>query len=456
MEKNSDRKANQNISGNEIYEKNNTVSFMTLGCKTNQYETDALMDLFYNHRFEIVEFDDYADVYVINTCTVTNVGDQKSRQMIRRAKKNNPDAIVVVVGCYAQISPEEVSAIQGVDIIVGTDARGDIIKYIEDYQNGLTEKPYVIVNDIMKIKQFEELTLKHIKEHTRAFIKIQEGCNQFCSYCIIPYARGQVRSRSLENIITEISELALQGYKEFVLTGIHIGSYGLDFKNIALIDLLEAIQKIEGVERIRLGSIEPRLITSTFIERLKPLDKVCDHFHLSLQSGSDTVLKRMNRKYCTTEYMQAVTALRQVYSTPSITTDIIVGFPGETDEEFKETFDFVKQIQFSEIHVFKFSKRESTPAAKMPKQIDGEVKKKRSEALIALGATLESEYRSSYIGKSLEVLFETYKSGKWIGHTTNYIKVVVPDRPELDLIKKICKVSIETLDSHQLIGKIIS
>lgn len=432
------------------------VAFVTLGCKTNQYETDALMDLFYNHRYEIVDFDEYADVYIVNTCTVTNVGDQKSRQMIRRAKKNNPDAIVVVIGCYAQISPEEVSAIQDVDIVIGTDARGDIIKYIDDYQEGLTEKPYVIVKDIMKIKQFEELTLKHIKEHTRAFIKIQEGCNQFCSYCIIPYARGQVRSRSLENIVNEISELTLQGYKEFVLTGIHIGSYGLDLENIALIDLLESIHKIEGVKRIRLGSIEPRLITSTFINRLEPLNKVCDHFHLSMQSGSDPVLKRMNRKYNTTEYEKAVTALRQIYKNPSITTDIIVGFPGETDEEFKETLNFVERIHFSEIHVFKFSKREGTPAAKMAEQIHGDVKKKRSEALIALGLTLENEYRHHYIGKSLEVLFEEYKVGNWIGHTTNYIKVAVPGEAHLNLVKQICTVNIEVLEDHQLIGKIIS
>ncbi|GAU77465.1 tRNA (N(6)-L-threonylcarbamoyladenosine(37)-C(2))-methylthiotransferase MtaB [Fusibacter sp. 3D3] len=432
------------------------VAFVTLGCKTNQYETDALMDLFYNHRFEIVDFDEYADVYIINTCTVTNVGDQKSRQMIRRAKKNNAEAIVVVIGCYAQISPDEVSAIEEVDIVIGTDARGDIIKYIEDYQKGLTEKPYVIVKDIMKIKQFEELTVKHIKEHTRAFIKIQEGCNQFCSYCIIPYARGQVRSRSLENIVNEMTALTLEGYKEFVLTGIHIGSYGLDLENIQLIDLLEAIHKIQGVKRIRLGSIEPRLITNTFVERLKPLNKICDHFHLSMQSGSNMVLQRMNRKYNTAEYEQAVIALRQIYKKPSITTDIIVGFPGETDEAFKETLNFVDRIQFSEIHVFKFSKREGTPAATMSDQIHGDVKKKRSEALIALGESLEKAYRQSYVDTCLEVLFESYKAGYWIGHTTNYIKVAVLGEVSQNLIKQIHTVRIEAYENHQLMGKIIS
>ena len=431
------------------------VAFATLGCKTNQYETDALMDLFYNHRFEIVDFEEFANVYIINTCTVTNVGDKKSRQMIRRAKKNNPDAIVVVIGCYAQISPDEVSAIEDVDIVIGTDARGGIIKYIEDYQNGLTDKPYVIVKDIMKIKQFEELTVKHIKEHTRAFIKIQEGCNQFCSYCIIPYARGQVRSRSLDNIVSEISELVKQGYKEFVLTGIHIGSYGLDLESIGLIDLMEAIHRIEGLERIRLGSIEPRLITASFVERLSKLDKVCDHFHLSMQSGSDSVLKRMNRKYTSDEYDKAVQALRQVYKNPSITTDIIVGFPGETDAEFDETYKFVEHIHFSEIHVFKFSKREGTPAAKMKDQVSGDVKKLRSEKLIQLGNQMTLDYLETYKGEILNVLFEEFKDGNWVGHTTNYIKVLVKGDAHQNLIKQIYNCEITGLDGHELIGKII-
>ena len=324
----------------------NKVAFVTLGCKTNQYETDALMDIFYKNRYEVVDFDDFSDVYVINTCTVTNVSDKKSRQMIRRAKKSNPDGLVVVVGCYAQISPDEVSAIEDVDIVIGTDSRSAIISYIEDYKAGLTDKPYVIVEDIMKIKVFEEMSISSITTHTRAFIKIQEGCNQYCTYCIIPYARGHVRSRSLQHILDEIEALTHKGYVEFVLTGIHIGSYGLDLDGVSVIDLLEAIQKLEGVQRIRLGSVEPRLISEDFINRIQPLDKLCDHFHLSLQSGSDTVLKRMNRKYSTEAFSIAVDRLRGLYGKPSLTTDIIVGFPGETDAEFEETMAFVRHIKF--------------------------------------------------------------------------------------------------------------
>jgi MiaB-like tRNA modifying enzyme len=403
----------------------NKVAFVTLGCKTNQYETDALMDIFYKNRYELVDFDDYANVYVINTCTVTSISDKKSRQMIRRAKKNNPNSIVVAVGCYAQISPDEVSAIEDVDIVIGTDARSGIIDYIEDYKSGTTSKPYVIVEDIMNIKVFEEMTISNITTHTRAFIKIQEGCNQFCSYCIIPYARGRVRSRELTHIIDEIRALTEKGYKEFVLTGIHIGSYGLDLDHIKLIDLLEAIQLIEGVVRIRLGSVEPRLITDEFIGRIKPLHKLCDHFHLSLQSGSDTVLKRMNRKYTSAEYLTAVDKLRSIYSSPSITTDIIVGFPGETDLEFNETLDFVSQVKFSEIHVFQFSKREGTPAAEMSGQVESYIKKQRSEALIALAHQLGDDYKNSFVGSELEILLEDQKEKQYLGHSKNYLNIIV-------------------------------
>lgn len=405
----------------------NKVAFVTLGCKTNQYETDALMDIFYKNRYEVVDFDDFSDVYVINTCTVTNVSDKKSRQMIRRAKKSNPNGIVVVVGCYAQISPDEVSAIEDVDIVIGTDSRGSIISFIDDYVSGKTEKPYVIVEDIMKIKVFEEMSVSNITTHTRAFIKIQEGCNQYCTYCIIPYARGRVRSRSLEHVVSEIQGLTQKGYKEFVLTGIHIGSYGLDLENTSLIDLLESIQKIEGVVRIRLGSVEPRLIDDAFIDRIKPLDKLCDHFHLSLQSGSDSVLKRMNRKYSAAQYDEAVQRLRSVYANPSLTTDIIVGFPGETDSEFEETLAFVDKIGFSEVHVFQFSKREGTPAATMPDQVDQSVKKNRSERLIALAASSSDEYQKAFVGERMAVLIEEKKGETVIGHTSNYLKVFVED-----------------------------
>ena len=403
----------------------NKVAFVTLGCKTNQYETDALMDIFYKNRFEVVDFDDYANIYVINTCTVTSISDKKSRQMIRRAKKNNPESIVVAVGCYAQISPDEVSAIEDVDIVIGTDARSSIISYIEEYQAGTTAKPFVIVEDIMKIKVFEEMTISNITTHTRAFIKIQEGCNQFCTYCIIPYARGRVRSRELVHIIDEIKLLTQKGYKEFVLTGIHIGSYGLDLDNIKLIDLLEEIQLIDGVVRVRLGSVEPRLITDEFITRIKPLDKLCDHFHLSLQSGSDTVLKRMNRKYTSDEFYSAVLKLREIYENPSITTDIIVGFPGETDLEFTQTMEFVNKVKFSEIHVFQFSKREGTPAAVMTDQVDNLVKKSRSEQLISLAHDLSEAYKQAFLSNNLEILIEEQKDNNFFGHSKNYLSIII-------------------------------
>jgi len=433
----------------------NKVAFVTLGCKTNQYETDALMDIFYKNRYEVVDFDDFSDVYVINTCTVTNVSDKKSRQMIRRAKKSNPDGIVIVVGCYAQISPDEVSAIEEVDIVIGTDSRSDIMTYITDYIAGKTARPYVIVDDIMKIKVFEEMSVGHITTHTRAFIKIQEGCNQFCTYCIIPYARGQVRSRTLTHVTDEIKALTLKGYREFVLTGIHIGSYGLDLQDVSLIDLLEAIQLIDGVERIRLGSVEPRLITDAFIERIKPLDKICDHFHLSLQSGSDTVLRRMNRKYTAEQFLQAVTRLRTLYKAPSLTTDIIVGFPGETDSEFEETMTFVKKVKFSEIHVFQFSKREGTPAAKMSDQIELNIKKNRSEKLIALASVLGNNYKHQFVGQIFDILMEERKGTESIGHSTNYLKISVEDPETVAKQGNVYKVIIKEILSEKIIGQFV-
>ncbi len=431
----------------------NKVAFVTLGCKTNQYETDALMDIFYKNRYEVVDFDDFSDVYVINTCTVTNVSDKKSRQMIRRAKKSNPDGLVVVVGCYAQISPEEVSAIKDVDIVVGTNSRNAIITYIEAYQAGHTDKPYVIVEDIMAIKVFEEMSVSSITTHTRAFIKIQEGCNQYCTYCIIPYARGHVRSRSPEHILNEIEGLTLKGYVEFVLTGIHIGSYGLDLEGINVIDLLEAIQKLEGVKRIRLGSVEPRLITDDFINRIRPLDKLCDHFHLSLQSGSDSVLKRMNRKYSAEAFSLAVDRLRKLYGKPSLTTDIIVGFPGETDAEFEETMAFVRHIRFSEIHVFQFSKREGTPAALMQDQVDSVIKKRRSEQLITLAHQLGQDYKKSFIDEKVELLIEERKGIEFIGHSKNYLKLCVLD-PEKTINQGECyAVIVKEVENEKIIAQ---
>lgn len=431
----------------------NKVAFVTLGCKTNQYETDALMDIFYKNRYEVVDFDDFSDIYVINTCTVTNVSDKKSRQMIRRAKKNNPEGIVVVVGCYAQISPDEVSAIEDVDIVIGTDSRSGIISYIDEYISGGTEKPYVIVEDIMKINVFEEMRVSNITTHTRAFIKIQEGCNQYCTYCIIPYARGRVRSRALEHVVSEIEGLTGKGYKEFVLTGIHIGSYGLDLDGVGLIDLLESIQQIEGVTRIRLGSVEPRLIDDVFIERIKPLSKLCDHFHLSLQSGSDSVLKRMNRKYTAYDYYEAVKKLRSVYANPSLTTDIIVGFPGETETEFEETMAFVNKVGFSEIHVFQFSKREGTPAATMPDQVEQTIKKKRSELLMALANESTDAYQKAFVGQRMAVLIEEKKADTLIGHTTNYLRVVIEDAENKGVQGVLHDVVITEVSSEKIIAQ---
>lgn len=432
----------------------NRVAFATLGCKTNQYETDALMDLFFKNRYEIVSFDDLADIYIINTCTVTHVGDKKSRQMIRRAKKNNPDSIVVVMGCYAQISTEEVSEIQEVDIVVGTDARAKILDYIQDYIKGKHRKPYVIVDDIMNINVFENMNLDSVATHTRAFVKIQEGCNQYCSYCIIPYARGHVRSRSPEDVVNEIVRLTDKGYKEFVLTGIHIGSYGLDLENIGLMNLVESIHEVGGVERIRLGSIEPRLIDDSFADRIKNLPKICDHFHLSLQSGSDTVLQRMNRKYTTEQFETAVKKLRAIYSNPSITTDIIVGFPGETNEEFNETYEFLQKIHFSEMHIFPFSKREGTPAATMSDQIPAQTKKKRAEILSELESTCRIDYINQFEDQVSEVLVEELKNGLYIGHTKNYLKVHLKSDEPLKL-GEIYAIRLKKIASNQLFGEFI-
>lgn len=432
------------------YNRNKVIAEYTLGCKTNQYETDAIMNLFYKEDYKSVAFDELADIYLVNTCTVTSVGNKKSRQMIRRAKKNNPNAIVIVMGCYAQVSTEEVAALEEVDIIIGTNARSQMLYYLERYIMLDLKSPVIHVDDIMKVTEFEDLTLGTELKNTRAFIKIQEGCNQFCSYCIIPYARGRVRSRDFNNILTEIQHLTESGYAEFVLTGIHIGSYGIDI-NHTLIELLESINEIEGVKRIRLGSIEPRLIDETFCNRLKPLKKVCDHFHLSLQSGSDTVLKRMNRKYTTEDFENAVKRLRTIYDSPAITTDIIVGFPGESEAEFMETLKFVETIKFSEIHVFPYSIREGTKAATMKDQIPMPVKKSRSEVLIQKAGELNEQYMRTFIGKVQEIVVEEIDGNIAVGHSTNYLKVSWPLEGH-ERLGSFCKVTLITLENGQLVG----
>lgn len=432
------------------YGRHKVVATLTLGCKTNQYETDAILNLFYKEGYQSVDFHEAADIYLVNTCTVTAVGNKKSRQMIRRAKKINPNAIVIVMGCYAQVSTDEVATLEEVDIIVGTNARAQMLYYLEQFITLELKAPVIHVEDIMKVTTFEDLSLGTELKNTRAFIKIQEGCNQFCSYCIIPYARGRVRSRMLDSIVSEIKKLTQSGYKEFVLTGIHIGSYGID-NGQTLIDLLEAIDCIEGVDRIRLGSVEPRLITEAFCERIKQLKHLCDHFHLSLQSGSDTVLKRMNRKYSSEAYAVAVDRLREIYGTPAITTDIIVGFPGETEEEFLETVAFAKRMAFSEIHVFPYSIREGTKAATMAGQLDMSVKKARAEALIQVATELKNAYYGSFVGTTQEVIVEEILGGKAHGHTVKYHKVVW-DAQEQDQVGEKSTVSILKVEDDALMG----
>lgn len=426
------------------------VAFYTLGCKVNQYETEAMEEMFEKRGYKIVNSDEKADIYVINTCTVTNLGDRKSRQFIRRAKKLNQDSIIVAVGCYSQVAPEEVEKIDEVDIIIGTTDRHKIVDLCEEFE--LNNKKINIVKDLKGHKDFEELNIVDVKSKTRAYIKIQDGCNQFCSYCIIPYARGPIRSRELKDIIEEMERLAKTGFKEVVLTGIHVASYGKDLKDIGLLTVIEEVSKIEGIERIRLSSMEPTFIDRKFMEKAVEVNKLCHHFHLSLQSGSDTVLKRMNRKYSTSEYREIVELIREYMPDAGITTDIIVGFPGETDEEFEETYNFVKEIGFSRIHVFKYSPRKGTPASKMKGQIHGSIKSMRSERLIHLGESLMRDFNRRHIGRKVDVLFEEEKDGFMEGYTTNYIRVKVNAKE--DLKGKILPVKINGLEDDFLIGKI--
>ena len=430
------------------------VAFHTLGCKVNQYETEAMEEMFKRENYEVVNSQDLADIYVINTCTVTNLSDRKSRQFISRAKKINKDAIIAVVGCYSQVSPEEVFGIEDVDVVIGTTDRDRIVELCEKAKNG--QEKINIVRNIKTQKEFETINIDDIKSKTRAYIKIQDGCNQFCSYCIIPYARGPIRSRQPDDIIIETKKLAEVGFKEVVLTGIHVASYGKDKEGIPLATLLEEVSKVDGIERIRLSSIEPTLITKEFMETIISTGKVCDHFHLSLQSGSDSVLKRMNRKYTTTEYKEIVKLIREFMPKAGITTDIIVGFPGETDGEFEETCAFVKDIGFSRIHVFKYSPRKGTPAAESKEQINGNIKIDRSERLIELGDELMNEFHSKFIGSTLSVLLEeeTNEEDDFIeGYTTNYIRVKTHKKE--DLIGKIVDIKIEAINNNILIGKIV-
>ena len=414
------------------------VKFITLGCKVNQYETNAMAQKFLEKGYKVIEEyeqnGEKPDVCIINTCTVTNMSDRKSRQMLRREKENNKNVIVVAVGCYAQVAKNELNKIPEIDLVLGNNEKVDIVKYVEDYIN--ENENNIEIEDVMQSRLFSDFGDITFTEKTRAVVKIQDGCDRFCSYCIIPYARGRVRSRKPESIISEITKIAEKDIKEVVITGIHIASYGKDFKEeYKLIDLLEEINKIDGIERIRLGSIEPLLITDEFVERLKKIDKICHHFHLSLQSGCDETLKRMNRRYTTEQFKEIVKRLRNTYSDVNLTTDIIVGFPGETEEEFEKTYRFLDEIKFYKMHIFKYSKRQGTKAAKMSDQIDEQIKTKRSNELLALEKKMSKEFRDAHIGKEDEALLEEQVQidgvDYYVGFTKEYVKVAV--RSEKDL-----------------------
>lgn len=404
------------------------VAFWTLGCKVNQYETQAMIEIFEKNNFEIVDFNSHADIYIINTCTVTNISDRKSRQVIKKAKKISPNSIVVVIGCYAQVYPEELKKIEDVDIIIGTRDRDKIMDIISEYLKGKKGQKYIYVKKEYKREHFEEMNISRFNERTRAFVKIQEGCEQFCSYCIIPYARGSVVSRDIQSIIDEIKRLVYNGFKEFVVTGINVSSYGKDLKKeIGLLDVLERISNIDGVERIRLSSIEPHIFSDKFIKRIASINKLCHHFHLSLQSGSDSVLERMNRHYTTEEYYNIVQKIKAIWPDVAITTDIMVGFPGETEEEFDQTCNFIKKVSFARIHVFRFSPKKGTKAYEMGNQIDEKTKEYRSEVIKKIADKLSLDFINLFEGKILEVLIEQFSNNKKYaeGYSDNYIRVVL-------------------------------
>lgn len=459
------------------------VKFITLGCKTNQYETNAMEQQLQKQGFEIIKEDDtnqIPDICCVNTCSVTNVAERKSRQMLRKLREANPNVIVIACGCYAQVAKEELNKMPEVDIVIGINEKNNLGEIIKQYLKD--NKKIVEVTDVMHENDFQDFGTTTYTESTRAVIKIQDGCDRFCSYCIIPYARGKVRSRNPKSIIEEIKAIAKKGYKEVVLTGIHIASYGKDFKDedvkkyreqygysneykefdpkddlasggFRLIELLEQIDKVDGIERIRLGSIEPKLITEDFIIRLSKVKKICNHFHLSLQSGCDKTLKRMNRRYTTEEFKNSVSIIRKYFDEVHLTTDIIVGFPGETDEEFEKTYNFLNEIKFYKMHIFKYSIRKGTVAEKMPEQIDGKIKEARSKKLIDLSNRLETNYNSMMIGTRVKVLFEEEKNGYYRGHTTNY--AIVNVKSDIDISNKILNVEITSQNNlYELIGKL--
>ena len=441
-----------------------------LGCKVNAYETEAMQEMLEKAGYEIVPFKEGADLYVINTCTVTNIADRKSRQMLHRARKMNPDAVVVAAGCYVQAKEKEIQVDDCIDIVLGNNKKQNLIEALEEYVRthnadcNVTEneknaknqendrKAEIKMEEIGKTKEYENLHLTKPGDHTRAYIKVQDGCNQFCTYCIIPYARGRVRSRSMEDVTEEVRTLAENGYKEVVLTGIHLSSYGIDFdKERHLLDLIRAVHQIEGIERIRLGSLEPGIITEEFAEAISKLPKMCPHFHLSLQSGCNATLKRMNRRYTSEEYAERCGILRKYFENPALTTDVIVGFPGETEEEFEASRNFVDSIDFYETHIFKYSRREGTKAAVMPDQVSEGKKSARSAEMIEMGEQKRRAYEESFIGKEVEVLVEEEieRNGEifWTGHTKEYIKIALQSRENL----RNCIVKVQIEDALQII-----
>lgn len=434
-----------------------TVAFHTLGCKVNHYETEAIWQLFKQAGYEKIDFEQAADVYVINTCTVTNTGDKKSRQVIRRAIRRNPEAVVAVTGCYAQTTPHEIMAIPGVDIVVGTSGRDNLIEYVDQYLQ--ERQPINAVSNIMKAREYEELDVPEFTDRTRASLKIQEGCNNFCTFCIIPWARGLMRSRKPESVIEQANKLVAAGYKEIVLTGIHTGGYGEDLEGYNLARLLRDLDtKVAGLKRIRISSIEASQITDEVIAVLNTSDKMCRHLHVPLQAGDDDVLKRMRRKYTTDEFRRKIEQLHEALPNVAITTDVIVGFPGETEEMYERGYRFIEEMKFAELHVFPYSKRSGTPAARMEDQVDEDVKNRRVHELIALSDKLAVDYASKFVGDVLEVIpEEAYKeapeSGLYVGHADNYLKLVF--EADESLVGKICKVRLDEPGSEYCKGTFV-
>ena len=434
------------------------VALHNLGCKVNAYEVEAMQQLLEQAGYEIVPFEPGADVYVINTCTVTNIADRKSRQMLHKAKKMNPDAVVVATGCYVQTDEGKLEKDEAVDLVLGNNQKKNIVEVLAEYEAEHQKQAHII--KINQTKEYEELEISRTAEHVRAYIKVQDGCNQFCTYCIIPYARGRVRSRAKEKILQEVHKLAEAGYKEVVLTGIHLSSYGVDFpeeKKEDLLSLIKGVNAVEGINRIRLGSLEPGIVTEEFARELSAMPKVCPHFHLSLQSGCDTTLERMNRRYRSAQYKERCEILRKYFENPALTTDVIVGFPMETEKDFQASYEFVRDIHFYETHIFKYSRRHGTKAAQMDGQLTDAVKAERSDKMLELNEAREKEYEDTFLGKDVEVLLEEEVDiqGKsyYLGHTREYVKVAVPKLEKYSVNQELTVKAEQFLQPHILLGK---